>query len=175
MWRSRKIAFLLLAVAVWPSAWSQAHAGAGKGITLLTPLEADQLRLTDSEWLQSGRTRSLTLPEGPRIVMQRPSVKETGAGLTIVAGTPTDFYILFEPNQAPVNMDSLQIRARKGIFAKSLTAVLHPYIRGTSLQANTVRIPEGRFRIEIGIADMAGAQTIQTYALEVRGQEQGKR
>ena len=56
-------------------------------------------------------------------------------------------------------MDSLQVRARKGFFRKSLTRRLKPYMRGTSIQAYNLQLPEGRFRLEIDIADRDGEIT----------------
>jgi hypothetical protein len=67
-------------------------------------------------------------------------------------------------------MNPLQIEAKKWFFTTSLTARLRPYIRGTSLQAKGVKVPEGLFVIQIEIADIAGAKTVGTYRLLARGQ-----
>jgi hypothetical protein len=82
--------------------------------------------------------------------------------------TPTAFSMHFEESYAPVDMASLKVRAKKGIFTKSLTSLLAPHVRGADLQVERVEIPEGKFRIEIEIADVAGAKTVETYGLEVR-------
>jgi hypothetical protein len=77
--------------------------------------------------------------------------------------------LLFEANRAPVDMDSLPVMARKWFFTKSLTALLRPYIWGTTLQGQEVKIPEGRFLLEIEIADVLGMKTVETYRVKVRG------
>jgi hypothetical protein len=64
-------------------------------------------------------------------------------------------------------MTSLQVKARKGIFKKSLTERLQPYIQGTSIVAQKVKMPSGQFIIEIDIADQEGARTFQRYYLQV--------
>jgi hypothetical protein len=107
---------------------------------------------------------------GPRIVMQSPQLHETRVERTIETVTPLDLLILFEANRAPVDMDSLQVTARKWLFTKSLTALLRPYIWGTTLQGLEVKIPEGRFLLEIEIADVDGAKTVETYRVKVRWQ-----
>ena len=65
-------------------------------------------------------------------------------------------------------MDSLEVRAKKGWFTKSLTSRLKPYIAGTTLAVESLDIPVGAFRIEIEIADRTGAQTVRAYYLDVR-------
>lgn len=145
---------------------SQARQGARKALILLTAQEAEQLQLSEEEWQSSTRTRSVSI--GPRIVMQHPEVRETETGPVLETVTPTAFSVHFEGNHASVDMASLQIRAKKGIFTKSLTSLLGPHVRGADLQIEGVEIPEGKFRIEIEIADVAGAKTVETYGLEVR-------
>jgi hypothetical protein len=66
-------------------------------------------------------------------------------------------------------MDSLQVTASKWFFTKSLTALLRSYIRGTTLQGQEVKIPAGRFPLEIEIADVHGVKTVETYHVQVRG------
>ena len=87
----------------------------------------------------------------------------------MIETTPsTRFLIVFEPNGAPVDMESLEIKARKGILSMSLTPRLKPFVQGTSLMAESVSVPEGRFLIQIEILDTAGARAVETYRLEVR-------
>ena len=78
--------------------------------------------------------------------------------------------VLFEENHTPIDMDSLQIKAKQGMFSESLTTRLKPSIQGTSLQAKELKIPAGRFLIQIEIADRHGTKTAETYRLMVREQ-----
>jgi hypothetical protein len=164
-WRMIWIA-LLLGVELYQAGLGWAQQPGRKRILLLTPQEAEQLRLTVDEWRQSTRMRAL--PTGPRIVVRYPEINETEAGPVIEAISPTSLSLRFEETQAPVDMTSLQVKATKGIFTKSLTSLLQPHIQGTSLDVENVEIPEGRFRITIEIADVEGATTVETYGLEVR-------
>jgi hypothetical protein len=137
--------------------------GAGTEQTVIRP---------EANWTSTAAPRG-TLTSGalgPRIVMQSPQFHETRVERTIETVTPLDLLILFEANRAPVDMDSLQVTARKWLFTKSLTALLRPYIWGTTLQGLEVNIPEGRFLLEIEIADVDGAKTVETYRVKVRWQ-----
>jgi hypothetical protein len=135
-------------------------------LALLTPNEAVQLRLAEGEWQPPPRTRAPS--PGPRIVIERPPIKQAADGPIIDTVSPTDFMIRFEENRAPVDMNSLQIEAKKWLFSLSLTPRLKPYIQGASLRAKSVQIPEGLFVIQIEIADVAGAKTVGTYRLMSR-------
>jgi hypothetical protein len=166
--RLYRIALIILLVGMFlrEASLSTAQPTGQKKLALFTPLEAEQLRLLDGERQQNSRMRALSV--GPRIVIQHPDVTDTEIGAVLFTSSPTHLSVLFEENRAPVNMTSLQVRARKGIFTKSLTSLLRPYIDGSRLNAEGVEVPEGRFHIEIEIADVEGMNTIETYSLEVK-------
>ena len=167
MWSHRKACLLMLAVFLGLANMGQIQSVGPRMLVLLTPEEAAQLRLTEEEWQPLTRLRTVSL--GPRIVIKRPPVKDAADGPTIETVSPTEFMIFFEENRAPVDMNSLQIEAKKWLFTISLTPRLRPYIQGTSLQAKGVQAPEGSFVIQIEIADVAGAKTVGTYRLMARG------
>jgi hypothetical protein len=136
-----------------------------EGIVLFSAQEAERLRLSEGETPPSLRTRSLS--PGPRVVIRQPKVEVISAGNMIRTATPTNLLVVFEEYKAPVDMASLEIKAKKGIFSKSLTPMLKPYIQGTTIQVGDLEIPVGRFSIEIEIADKAGAKTAEIYLLDV--------
>jgi hypothetical protein len=149
--------------------WTQS--GQSQDLILLTSEEAMQLRLTtadlEREIGSAPRTRTISL--GPRIVIQKPQV--TGTAFphpTLETESPTDIIVTFEALYAPVNMDSLQVKAKKGWFTKSLTDRLKPFVEGTRLAATGVKIPRGRFLIQIAIADQQGTERVETYQLTVK-------
>jgi hypothetical protein len=139
---------------------------AGSRLMLLTPDEAAQLRLGRDEVIAG--EPGLRGTAGPRIVVRKPTVRQTSEGAVIETTPSTHFLIMFEPNGSPVDMDSLEIKARKGILSMSLTPRLKPFIEGTSLKADSVSVPEGRFLIQIEILDKAGARSVEKYRLDVR-------
>jgi hypothetical protein len=141
-------------------------ASAQTRLTLLNPDEASRLRLSRDELLAVGPTLRGTA--GPRILFQEPIVKQTSNGPVIETTPSTSFLILFEANGSPVDMESLEIKAKKGILSMSLTPRLKPFIEGTSLKAASVSVPEGRFLIQIEILDKAGARAVEQYRLDVR-------
>ena len=134
-------------------------------VFLLTPDEAARLQLGPQDQMPEQILRGTV---GPRILVQQPSVRYTSDGSVIETTPSTRFIIVFEPNGAPVDMNSLEIKAKKGILSMSLTPRLKPFVQGTSLVADGVTVPEGRFMIQIEILDTAGAKAVETYRLEVR-------
>jgi hypothetical protein len=141
-------------------------ASAQTRLFLLNPSEAAKLRLGPDERPLEPMLRGLSA--GPRIIIYKPTVTQTGEGSVIETTPSTSFVISFQENGAPVDMDSLEIKARKGVFSVSLTSRLKPYIRGTDLDAELVSVPEGRFMVQIEIADRVGARTVETYRLDVK-------
>jgi hypothetical protein len=134
-------------------------------LVLFTPEEASKLRVSEEEWRALGRPRGAA--DGPRILWKVPEMRQADGGPMIDAKTPADLVVAFEKNRAAVNMSSLEVRARKGLFSKSLTSLLRPYLVGETLEARNVEVPEGRFTIEIEIADVEGSETSETYRLNV--------
>ena len=167
-WLRRRVWLALPVVALWLAGLGQVRSAEAQGLKLFTSREAQQLRLTDEEWRPRVRTRGAPPAGGPRIVMQSPQVRETPDGYLIEAATPMDFLIRFEETRAPVDMDSLKVEARKGIFSKSLTATLRPYVQGMAIQAMRVQIPRGRFLISVEIVDRNRVKTVENYRLDIR-------
>ena len=141
-------------------------------LALFSPEEAAVLRFTAEEFEREtdsappSGTRSLS--RGPVIVVQKPQITGGASRPTLETASPTDIIILFQASHAPVNMDSLQVQAKKGWFTKSLTDRLKPFVQGAQLAAKGIDIPQGRFLIQIAIADQQGAETVETYRLTVK-------
>jgi len=137
-----------------------------QGFVLITSREAEQLRQTKKEWQVIPRLRGVS--PGPRILIENPKIRITEVGPTIETISPADLFVMFEANRAPVDMDSLQVKAKKGFFSKSLTDRLRPYIQGTTLKVKRAKMPKGRFTLQVSIADQEGAKTTEIYRLIVR-------
>ena len=166
MWSKRTTVSVLVFGLVWVGVGAT-EAATRPGLVLFTPEEAAGLRFGVGEWRPPVVLRSV--PPGPRVVVQYPAVEQTADGATIATGSPTDLRISFESNRDPVDMESLEVRAKKSIFSVSLTDRLKPFLRGTNLEATGVNVPAGRFLIQIEIADKSGHKTVETYRLEVKG------
>lgn len=160
-----KIWILMLVTLLLCCSTSDAQESAKDELVLFTSQEADQLRQTMDDWNLVPRTRSL--PVGPLIRIKYPQTKNTNYGPTVETFSPAKFLVIFEENRAPVDMDSLQINAKKGFFSKSLTARFKPYIVGTSIKVDKMKIPRGKFTLNITIADQDGNETLETYRLVV--------
>ncbi|MEN8190057.1 MAG: hypothetical protein ABFS19_09445 [Thermodesulfobacteriota bacterium] len=132
----------------------------------LTLDEARELSLTDAEWdMPPMLTRGVSL--GPVIDFQSP-VLSNDSNPTLEAASPLSLVVMFRENQAPVDMNSLEITAKKGFFSKSLTDRVKPFVEGTALKASGLKIPEGKFKIEVAITDVKGNQTSVEYRLVVK-------
>jgi len=145
------------------------EAGARDAVLLITTEEAEELSLTEQELaalIAVPRIRLRSTRPGPRVVLQFPPIVDEDAR-TIYAGTPTDLRIVFEESLAPVDMSTLQVKARKGVLSKSITKRVQPFIEGTTIAAEEVEFPKGRFRIEVSIADAEGTRTVEEYRLIV--------
>ena len=160
---NQKIWMILFVGFLWCTSTGEAQQVDQERLQLLTPQEAELLRQAEEEWEPIIRMRSL--PRGPFIRVKYPQPRDTEYGLTLEMFSPTDFLVLFEKNRAAVNMDSLKIRAKKGIFSKSLTERLKPYLKETTLNVEGMVIPHGRFTFIVSIADLDGAETVGTYRM----------
>ena len=132
--------------------------------------DAQRLRLSEQELidLRPQITRNLVI--GPSIQIVKPGVQDLAGGDTILSSTPLNLLVDFLETGAPVDMESLEVKAKKGWFSKSLTKQLKPYVKGTRIEANDLEIPVGRFLIEMYIADINGVETTAAYGLVVVGQ-----
>ncbi|QJB57055.1 hypothetical protein [Pseudodesulfovibrio sp. zrk46] len=165
IWKASRL--LIAAIIVCLTIVSQAIL-AGDGLMLLSMDEAKELRLEDEEWEKGGMPKALGYGIGPKIVFESPKVKETDKGLVIDSPSTMDLLVFFREGIAPVNMKSLNIKAKKGWFSKNLTKRLEPYLLGQSIRANNVKIPSGRFKLEIKVADDDGNESVQEYMCEIR-------
>ena len=140
-------------------------------LELLTPEEASRLDLTDTEIREqlpfSAKTRSLSI--GPKINFKTPPTRQDPDGIILVEMREnSQLSIDFLKTQAEVDMNSLDVEAKKGLFSVSLTDRLKPYIHGNKLEANKIKIPPGQFTVIIRIADRIGTFTEKAYLFLVQ-------
>ncbi|MCP5002978.1 MAG: hypothetical protein GY941_03370 [Planctomycetes bacterium] len=158
---------LFLGLLLWYGYTSESEASVLEELVLFTPSEADQLRQTKEDWNLIPRTRG-ALPDGPLIRVKDPQIKNSYYGPTVRIFSPAKILVSFEENRAPVDMESLQIKAKKGFITKTLTNRFKPYIEGTSINVEKMRVPTGRFTLNVKIADINGSETSETYRLVVK-------
>jgi len=106
--------------------------------------------------------------KGPHIILKYPELMRTASVQTIRTTTSAHFELVFEPREAPVDMYSLTVWARKGVFKKSVTDWLKPYIRGNAIIVDGIKLPEGEFVLEVQIADKGGEQASQKFRVFVQ-------
>jgi hypothetical protein len=108
--------------------------------------------------------------KGPRIKFMQPPVTLAAKGPTLETQSPTDLIVSFGESSSgnPADMSTLEVVGKKGFFKKALTDKLKPYIVGSQIKATNIKIPNGKFHLQISIADTAGVETIANYLLVVR-------
>ena len=146
---------------------------------IITPEEATLLNLSDADWEKwkrlspgagvpseiSEMDRMRKTPQiGPIIIIHKPQYVNSDIEDPILhSNSPLDLLIIFEKNEAPVDIKSLNIWAENGIIKKSLTNRLISFIDGNILNAESIEIPTGRFLVGISISDNIGRETRKKY------------
>lgn len=156
--------FLVSLMLVGGIAWSDVT----DKLVLFSEETAAKLRYTNVEWVALPPISYRSISPGPKIRFIEPGVDGEALDQRIELISPATFWIEFDSNLAPVDMSSLAVVARKGILKKSLNGVFSPFIDGTTLKADLVEIPSGKFVIDVSISDERGATTKESYRLVVK-------
>jgi len=165
--QKKTILFLIAAMVMTVMALPTASM-AGGTLTLLSMDEAKELNMGDEEWSAATAPKAFPFGIGPKIIFETPKVAETEKGMVIVSPSQMSLLVVFKNGISPVDMSTLNIKASKGWFSKNLTKRLAPYLEGTALKAENVKIPSGRFKLEIKISDTDGNESMQEYLCEIR-------
>jgi hypothetical protein len=134
---------------------------------LLTSEEADKLRISEQELMDSHMPQTRSISMGPYIYFIDPRAVAGEFGTVLETKSPTNMWIRFEENLAPVDLDTLDVKVCKSLFCKHLNDLLYPYIIGMEIKARDVKIPHGKFRVIFSIADNNGNITEEEYLLTV--------
>ncbi len=104
-----------------------------------------------------------TLPkDGPLIRVLSPSV-----GVEVVSPFPVEVQFEPRPGGAPVEMESLKVTYLK-VFAIDITDRIRPHVSENRLFVREAKIPQGRHRLKITIADRGGKFTAEILEVNVR-------
>ena len=169
--RTTKAVASLWGVAMMSLLCSSASAGPAVAdeIWLLSPEEASTIDLPDEEWAQPLTTRGPS--PGPVIELLEPEPEVGEDGPAIVAPSPLSLRARFTAKDRPVDMDSLEIIGRRKSFPPAtvdLTDRLREYVTEDRLEARDLKIPRGRYLIEVAIADEEGFETVENLSFEGR-------
>ncbi len=124
----------------------------------------------DTTWLITPEEAALAdaPPETPPV----PSIRLRGAkvgglGPTIELVTPEEgkpvaapvsVFIRFLPNQAPIDLASLKVVLLK-VVKIDLTDRLRPYVSEEGIRIDNGKVPSGKFRLRVTLADVQGHVT----------------
>ncbi len=148
------------------------HAAMGQEETamqLLTPEEAEKLCLADEEWDRQGpfspeRSRGSGKP--PLIVVEKPTVEDTPKGLSAESPTPVDFLVLFERQDAAVDMTTLRVYFKKFFLKQDVTDEASGHVVGTTLKGR-VPVPPGKYNLFFEVSDVDGRRTKERLRLRI--------
>lgn len=167
------VVFLIFSLLSFSCSYMEGHADR----ILFTEEDAARLdldQLPKVEW-QNYANRAIfptrdASSKGPRIKFMWPLITLTAKVPTLETHSPTDLIVLFDESSSgnPVDMSTLEVVGKKGFFKKTLTDKLKPYIVGSQIKATNIKIPSGKFHLQISIADTQGIETIANYLLVVR-------
>jgi hypothetical protein len=128
-------------------------AGEGpEGLWLVTPEEAaqpDAPAVTPPPIRLRGKTAPPSL--GPKVEMVSPPDGKP-------APPPIELLITFAPNQAPIDLASLKVKLVK-LIKIDITDRLKPYLNDQGIHVKDAKMPSGKFRVQLTIADVKGNVT----------------
>lgn len=163
------IVFAAIAVASSIPAYSddQTH------VQLLTNDEAKELKFSDSEWdKEPPIAHEDSQDPAPGILIKDPELIDETKGPTIIMITPANVLVLFEENDSKLDLDTLEVWAEKYFLKKNITSRVRKYIttdeNGARLKVDSVKVPSGKYKVGIKIADVDGRETIRKYRLKVK-------
>ena len=141
---------LAIGLAAAGAASSQTGGGAAERRLVIDP--GGFVELPAAAPLARRATRTIGGPVGPRIELRRP-----GDASVFQADEPVAVHVEFLPaaDGAAPDMETLQVRVRKGWFGKDITDKVEPYVEGAAIVVPEVDFSghTGDFRFEIHIKD----------------------
>jgi hypothetical protein len=137
-----------------------------------TKYEAKQLRYSDKEWeKESVPKHEPDTLERPSIIFDEPDVLDMKKGPTIIAITPTNFFVVIKQNDSPLDMGTIKVWGEKFFIHIDITDRVLKYLKptkdGAILHAKSIHIPKGHYKVGISIADVNGNKTEKKYRLKV--------
>jgi hypothetical protein len=172
MWTIHSIWRALFIIWLSPASLGYAQVVEQPGIVLITPEEAEKLRLSEEEWkiIDEILTRRQALSTlGPLIAVRSPTVQPTNPIPTIETATPINLLVHFIENGAPVKLETLEVCGKTWGFRRCFTDKLKPYlnVHTNSLEAPNLDVPTGKYVLEIRIANDKGQETVANYKVVV--------
>ena len=117
--------------------------------------------------LRGAAARSLGALAGPRIELHRP-----GDASVFRKDEPVSVHVEFLPaaDGAAPDMDTLQVKVRKGWLGKDITDKVEPYVEGAAIQVPEVDFSghTGDFRFEVRIRDARGRPGEARFRVTIR-------
>ena len=137
-----------------------------------TEYEAEQLRYSDKEWeKESVPKHEPDTLDRPSILFEEPDVLDMKKGPTIIAITPTNFFVVIKQNDSPLDLGTIKVWGEKFFIHIDITDRVLKYLKptkdGAILHAKSIHIPKGHYKVGISIADVNGNKTEKKYRLKV--------
>jgi hypothetical protein len=139
---------------------------------LFTENEAKELRYSNKEWeKESVPKHEPDTLDRPSILFEEPEVLDMKKGPTIIAITPTNFFVVIKQNNSPLDMETIKVWGEKFFIHIDITDRVLKYLKptkdGAILHAKSIHIPKGHYKVGLSIADVNGNKTEKKYRLKV--------
>ena len=163
----RGVLRLALALGLAAAGAASSETGEGEAARRLVIDPGTFVELPAAAPLVKAATRTLGGPVGPRIELRRP-----GDASVFREDEPVSVHVEFLPaaDGAAPDMETLQVKVRKGWFGRDITDKVEPYVEGAAIQVPEVDFSghTGDFRFEIHISDDRGRPGEAQFRVTIR-------
>lgn len=140
---------------------------------LFTDDEAKVLRYSHHEWIKEVLpTNHPDTSDHPSIIFERPEVENTHRGPTLEAFDPANVLIVVNQNDSPLDPGTLKVWGEKFFVHIDVTDRVLKYFKvtkeGAVIQADSIHIPKGHYKVGMSIADVNGNKTEKKFRLRVK-------
>jgi hypothetical protein len=110
--------------------------------------------------LAAAAAREPEAGQGPRIVLVAPQEGSVCTG-------PVDIEVRFEPQGAPIDLSTLEVKYMK-FFAIDITRRVLPYATAEGIRFSGIDLARGTHEVEISVADTSRHVASRTLSITVR-------
>lgn len=123
--------------------------------------QEDPLGLSDAQHFAAKSDTAAIRREGPRVTIVDPDAAED---VDSAAVPPIKLFVLLENNHAPIDIETLTVIGKRGIFSLDITDRLKPFLRKAAMNEKAEYVIEGeipalrpgKYLVVLSLADTQG-------------------
>ncbi|MEE4241917.1 MAG: hypothetical protein V2I36_10645 [Desulfopila sp.] len=160
-------------------------------VILFTEKEGEKLSMSEQEWQlilqaeeqagmaaddvqpysEADRVGTVTERDGPIVSIINP----TSSGIHYEADIPVNLLVFLKSYLAPIDIDTLHIKGKRGIFSLNITDRLKPFLRQPTggenadyvIEGSIPSLRPGRYHVVMSLADVRGNVREQSLFLRI--------